>query len=118
MIQIIKIDPVAKPRMTRRDKWAKRPAVLKYRDFCDLLRLHRVRVPEKGATIRFYLPMPKSWGEKKKALLDGYPHQAKPDLDNLIKAVLDAIYEDDSIVWQLAAEKYWGREGRIEIEVK
>lgn len=30
--------PVAKPRMTKRDKWAKRPCVMKYWAWCDLVR--------------------------------------------------------------------------------
>ena len=34
------IIPLGKPRMTQRDKWAKRPAVLRYRAFKDECRLH------------------------------------------------------------------------------
>ncbi len=33
------IDVVGKPRMTQRDKWKKRPCVLRYRAFADELRL-------------------------------------------------------------------------------
>lgn len=32
------IVPVPKPRMTQRDKWQKRPAVMRYRAFCDEVR--------------------------------------------------------------------------------
>lgn len=38
----------------------------------------------------------------------GMPHQQKPDIDNLTKAVLDALLPDDSVVWSLAKlEKRW-----------
>jgi len=44
-------------------------------------------------------------------------HRQKPDLDNLIKSTLDALDKDnDSYVWQIYAEKYWAKEGAIEIE--
>lgn len=77
------ITPVGKPRMTRADKWKQRPPVMRYRMFCDEARLHGIRVPENGAHITFVLPMPKSWSKKKRAAMDGQPHQQKPDLDNL-----------------------------------
>lgn len=35
---ILDIEPVAKPRMTKKDKWAKRPCVMKYRAYKDMLR--------------------------------------------------------------------------------
>ncbi|GAG23977.1 unnamed protein product, partial [marine sediment metagenome] len=34
----VKVTPNTKPRMTKRDKWKKRPCVIKYRKFCDELR--------------------------------------------------------------------------------
>ena len=34
----INIQPVAKPRMTRSDRWKKRPVVLKYWQFKDALK--------------------------------------------------------------------------------
>ena len=34
----IPVTPVSKPRMTQRDKWKKRPCVLRYRAYCDALR--------------------------------------------------------------------------------
>jgi Holliday junction resolvase RusA-like endonuclease len=46
----------------------------------------------------FYMPMPKSWSEKKRQQMLGRPHQQRPDLDNLIKAVKDALCAEDSHV--------------------
>ncbi|MDU3478938.1 MAG: RusA family crossover junction endodeoxyribonuclease [Citrobacter sp.] len=87
------ITPMGKPRMTRADKWKKRPEVLRYRAFCDEVRLQGVELRESGSHVTFILPMPASWSKKKRAELNGKPHQAKPDFDNMMKALMDAIYE-------------------------
>ena len=110
------ITPCPKPRQTRADKWKKRPPVLRYRAFADTCRELGVAVPESGAKVTFILPMPKSWSKKKRAQMDGQPHQQTPDVDNLGKALLDAVYEDDSCVWDIRMIKRWGVEGRIDIE--
>lgn len=112
------ISPVPKPRMTQRDKWEKRPCVMRYRAFKDECRLCGVRVPEGGARVRFSIPMPKSWSKKKKSEMAGLPHQVRPDVDNLLKALLDAVYGDDSVVWDIRVTKIWGYHGRIEITKK
>ena len=76
---------MGKPRMTRADKWKKRPEILRYRAFCDEVRLQGVELPESGSHVTFILPMPASWNKKKRAELNGKPHQAKPDFDNMMK---------------------------------
>lgn len=109
------VTPVAKPRMTRSDRWKQRPAVMKYRAFCDECRLLGVEVPESGAHIVFNMPMPPSWSKKKKAEMLGQPHQQKPDVDNLVKAIFDAAMPDDSVVWDIRMTKVWAEAGAIEI---
>lgn len=117
--KIYSITPVPKPRMTQRDKWAKRPAVMRYRDFADGVRLLNIRVPESGASIVFGLPMPKSWSKKKRLAMDGQPHQQKPDIDNLLKALLDSIYAEDCGVYHIGGMgKYWSKDGYIKIIIK
>lgn len=111
------ITPCSKPRMTQRDRWKKRPSVLKYFAFRDEVKLRGVFVPESDSWIAFVIPMPSSWSEKKKLDMDGKPHQQSPDVDNMIKALLDAIYEDDCAVWQIGCEKRWGRTGKIVVKV-
>lgn len=111
-----KITPVGKPRMTRADKWKKRPEVLRYRAFCDEVRLLGVELPESGSHVTFILPMPSSWSKKKRAELNGRPHQQKPDVDNLTKSLLDALFEDDAHIWDVWVSKLWGETGRIIIE--
>lgn len=114
-------DPTPKPRMTQRDQWKQRPAVLRYRSFCDDARTAARRagftMPAAGAHLAFYVPMPKSWSKKKRAEMNGHPHQQRPDIDNYVKAVLDALCEDDSHIWQLSSEKRWATVGRVEIEI-
>ena len=107
------ITPMGKPRMTRADKWKKRPEVLRYRAFCDRVRLLGVELPEAGAHVTFILPMPPSWSKKKRQAMVGKPHQQKPDKDNLEKALMDAIYADDSHIWDSRVTKLWGEEGQI-----
>ena len=101
--------------MTQRDKWAKRPAVLRYRAFADEVRARGVQVPYFGAIITFGIPMPRSWSSKKKTAMLSAPHQQKPDIDNLLKALLDAVHKDDSGIWQITACKRWAENGFIKI---
>lgn len=113
---IIPLEPVPKPRMTRSDRWKKRTTVVRYFAFCDQLRLlWKEPVPPELA-LRFYITMPKSWSKKKKLDMDGKPHQQRPDIDNLVKAFLDALCEDDSYVYKIHCEKYWSTDGRIEVD--
>ena len=112
---IYKITPVGKPRMTRSDKWKKRPRVLRYWDFKDEVRRLGITIPESGSHIVFTLEMPKSWSRAKKELMDGKPHQTKPDKDNLEKALLDAIFEKDEHIWDSRVTKVWGYEPSIQI---
>ncbi|MCS2154727.1 RusA family crossover junction endodeoxyribonuclease [Scandinavium goeteborgense] len=110
------ITPIGKPRMTARDKWKQRPPVMRYRAFCDEVRLHDIRVPPSDSHIIFIIPMPKSWSQKKRNLMDGQPHQQKPDIDNLTKSLLDALFDDDAHIWDVRTSKIWGETGQIIIE--
>ena len=111
--KVFNITPLGKPRMTRADKWKKRPEVLRYRAFCDEVRLNNVSLPESGYHVIFVLPMPPSWSKKKRSLMDGKPHQQQPDKDNLEKALLDAIFGEDSHIWDGRVTKIWGETGQM-----
>lgn len=120
---VLKGPPMGKPRMTQRDKWQKRPAVLRYRKYCDELRevafaagLDHVKNVY-GLMVTAFCAMPQSWSEAKKRATDGQIHQQKPDWDNIGKAVSDALFEEDSIVAFAAVLKYWCREGQERTEV-
>lgn len=99
--------------MTRADKWKKLPEVLRYRAFCDEVRLQGVELPESGSHVTFILPMPASWNNKKRTEFNGKLHQTKPDFDNMIKALMDAINEDDAHIWDSRVTKLWGEKGQI-----
>lgn len=75
--------------------------------------------------IEFYLQHPKSFTKKKiQAIEDGlFQHTVKPDLDNLTKAVLDALndvaWHDDAQIIDLQVHKaYSTGEGYIKINIK
>jgi hypothetical protein len=40
-------------------------------------------------------------------------HQQKPDVDNMIKALMDALYAEDAHIWDLRVTKLWGESGQI-----
>ena len=111
------VSPVAKPRMTQRDRWKTgreaRPAVKKYRLFCDAIRAHGVTLEPGGQHVLFVFPMPTSWSKAKRATMRWQPHQQRPDVDNLMKALCDALFEDDSVVYDWRITKIWGEVGAI-----
>lgn len=116
-IKFYPIVPVAKPRQTQSDRWKKRPVVMRYRAFCDDLRARNCTFPESGSHVVFHMPMPASWSKKKRSEMLGQPHQQKPDVDNLAKALLDAVLDDDSGVWDMRTTKRWSEIGYIEIRI-
>lgn len=99
--------------MTQVDRWKHRPVVDRYLAFKDECALSRVEVPESGAHVVFVLPMPKSWSKRERERMFGTPHLQTPDVDNLLKGLLDAIYENDSMVWDIRVTKKWGNIGEI-----
>lgn len=109
---LFKITPVPSPRMTRQDVWKKRPCVMKYRAFKDECRLKGADV-KSGDHITFIIPIPKSTSKKQRELLIGRPHMKRPDVDNLCKAILDAIHKEDSHIHDIRISKIWGIEGGI-----
>ena len=122
----VKVIPVPAPRMTRADRWTDveknkgRPAVLRYFKYRDVLskaweeQEGEATFPEQ-VNLKFLMPIPKSWSNKKKKEMLGKPHQQKPDIDNLSKAVMDALAKEDKGVFSLKATKYWAEEGSVEI---
>ena len=116
---IYDICPVTAPRMTSRDKWGtnKRPCVERYHAYRDEVKLKKVKLPVYGSHVIFTLPMPNSWPNKKKAQFDGKPHQLvrSNDVDNLLKALMDSVYANDGMIWDIRCTKIWGYEGQIEI---
>jgi Holliday junction resolvase RusA-like endonuclease len=121
---ICPIRVMGKPRMTQRDKWANRPAVVRYHNFKTRLRSyfdgHMVNLDDvRQLSWVAYIAMPDSWSAKQKKEMSGKPHLQKPDRDNIDKAVLDALFGDDSKIWRGSTEKRWddGNGERLEIKL-
>lgn len=111
------IIPMGAPRMTRADAWRcpPRDCVSRYWAFKDLIKAHNVEL-RNGDGVVFVLPMPASWSKKKKAEMCGQGDKSKPDLDNLLKALMDALFQDDAHICKLSnLEKIWGYTGEIRI---
>ena len=127
MIFIFDGDPVAKPRQTQSDKWKKRAPVEKYRGFADLIRLQlnvqgwqRLEEKPRALQLTFYLTPPKKIEKLcKEAEAAGHliRHYQKPDIDNLIKSVLDALYEEDKTVHTIVARKFYRIKPGIKIQI-
>ncbi len=115
---MLSVTPMGAVRQTKRDKWKKRPVVERYHKFRDDLRFACKSDNfelEDTFEIVFYIPMPKSWSKKKMIKMYDTPHNQKPDIDNLVKAVMDALMTDDKQVWKIKAEKRWSDSGAIMI---
>lgn len=75
--------------------------------------------------IQVYFPIPKSWPKSKRqdALENILRPDKKPDIDNILKVVLDALnriaYEDDKQVVYVSCRKIYGNtEGMLQIRVE
>ena len=112
---------MAKPRMTKSDSWKKRPIVLKYWEYKDDIKnwafLNNFSLGNEIYCV-FHIPMPKSWSLKKKMQMNYQDHQQRPDIDNLLKGLMDALLEEDSHIHTVYARKIWSEQGAIEFYKK
>jgi len=71
------------------------------------------------ADIVFFMPICKSVAEKGRDKLRYTWHPYKPDIDNLIKYILDVcneiVYADDSQISMIHAKKIWYEVGKTEV---
>jgi Holliday junction resolvase RusA-like endonuclease len=108
---------IGKPRMTNRDKFAERECVVKYWQYKERLqaffRKNRLDLDDGVLHFRCEFSFPKSYSKKKRKLLLNKPHQVKPDIDNIAKGIMDSVLKNDSTVWKLSAEKFWGESDKI-----
>jgi Holliday junction resolvase RusA-like endonuclease len=112
---LLEINPFPKPRMTRGSTWS--PAAKRYWAFKDevklLARSKRLVLSGSGDTIVFLLPMPFGWAKSKKNSSLLAPHRSRPDLDNLLKALWDALEIEDKHIYGVTAIKLWSNTGAI-----
>ena len=111
----VETEPMAKPRMTQRDKWNKRPIVRRWNTYKDAIRLlspPNFPMPLFNYWMIFTFKLPKRWDVS----IIGTPHQHTPDKDNLEKGILDIYLPgDDSKVFDGRVTKLWGDTDSIEI---
>lgn len=109
--------PCPAPRQNKNSRFNpdKEKAIARYVAFKQEVKLRKIHIPESNTLIVFYFKMPKSWTKKKKDSLRGKAHQQVPDLDNLLKALLDAVHEQDCRVWDYRARKLWCDRDGIEV---
>jgi Holliday junction resolvase RusA-like endonuclease len=74
--------------------------------------------------IMFFFPIPKSYSKKRREAIRRMTeqHTKKPDIDNCIKSITDALnkfaYDDDSQVVEISARKYYTEEEpRAEVKI-
>lgn len=111
---VFNITPVGKPRMTRQDKWMKRPCVLRFRAYEDEMNRQANEIGfvmnPTALYIEFHFKRPKSFTGIRAQMIT---HKNKPDLDNLIKGVQDIFLKNDSSISEIHAKKIWSDTGKI-----
>jgi len=125
----VKIAPMGAVRMTQRGKWVRTEAqrYLNYKAVIGYEARRVFRNPvDKPIRLKavFTLGVPTSWTAKKTAAAykGEIPPTVKPDADNLLKGLMDALngiaWVDDKQVVEFTARKEYGPEAKITVEVE
>ena len=124
----IPIDPMGAVRTTQRQKFKDERAAryYEYKKALVLFVNHRIHLKEPLSgplkiDVTFYMPIPKSrktsrkdaTGKRKQyPVSHGQSHIAKPDIDNLIKGLFDAlnknVWNDDNQICEVKSKKVYG----------
>ncbi|MFH7534189.1 RusA family crossover junction endodeoxyribonuclease, partial [Acinetobacter baumannii] len=115
----IPVEPMGAVRMTGRGKFVNKNAqrYLAYKDFIKLHAQKQMKGQQlyTGPTVvkvLFSMPIPKSWSKKKQQEAISTVHIKKPDIDNLVKGVFDALnktaWHDDNQVFMVIGAKVYG----------
>lgn len=134
MKYIIPIEPKpqSRPRFTRQGRTYELKEMTDWkRAFSQSLRSNRPKMIEKGPVtllVTFYVFPPQSISKIKtkrqrtNETLEKMYVEKRPDLDNYIKAVLDAsngiLFKDDGQIAVLSAQKLYSLNSRIELEIE
>lgn len=135
----IPIEPMGAVRTTQRQKFVDERAAryYEYKQALAMMVMSRIpmREPLRGPIklmVTFYMPIPKNGkasrmdpatGKRKQYPVEhGQPHIAKPDNDNLIKGVCDAlnknIWADDNQIFAIESRKLYGNMPGIELSLQ
>lgn len=106
----IKARAKARPRVTSRGTYMP-PEYMQYkRDLLKLADAQDYELKPPKLNIRFHFAVPKSAKNR-----IGKLHDQKPDLDNLVGGVMDALMHLDHEIAIIEASKWWSDEDYIEI---
>lgn len=129
-IEIKHIEPMGAVRMTGRGKYVKDNAkrYLEYKKVIYFEVLQQLKHKYNpidaaiGVNIVFKMPIPSSWSEKKKQEHMDKLHTKKPDIDNLVKGLFDAVngllWVDDNRVANMMVSKVYSDNPGIEMTVE
>jgi Holliday junction resolvase RusA-like endonuclease len=102
---------MGKPRMTRRDRWKKRPLIRNYFSWCDMVRLTMESWPNPEEVYRVEIEThttpPTRFGPGQKRAMYGTLKRTPPDPDNVAKAFLDTWWKNDAGVGDLVVRRRW-----------
>ncbi len=123
------VTPMGAVRMTQRGKYINAAAqrYLAYKSHIQLLAKQQLKgdfFPSGPleARITFFMPIPKSWSKKKKEDAVFSYHTKKPDADNLVKGVFDAlnkiVWQDDNQIAKVTALKIYSEKTGIEVSIR
>ena len=113
----IPVQPMSAPRLThQRRHTARAKRYYAYKKTLKMFCKVNSFVLSEKVKITFYMQIPKSITKKEKAKRLGNPHTQRPDLDNLVKGVWDALAEEDGYIHTLQCSKLWSKTGKIVIE--
>lgn len=123
IINVDKHMAAPRPRFQITGRYVRAYMPKRYTDFKVLVRdqlpFERLETPLK-VEIEFHFPLLQSWSRKMKQDMIGKYKVKKPDLDNLLKTVLDAgnewLWNDDSQIVELRTFKRFSEEPRIIIK--
>ena len=123
-----------RPRARQRGKFVQIYTPRKTQHFEDVIALEYCKQYPSGMAFpdeaielecEFVFEMPKSWSEKKKAQMNGKGclSRKKPDIDNCMKSVMDALngiaYTDDSQFTETGrCRKVWGEKEGVIIQIR
>lgn len=110
---------IGKPTMTRADKWKGRDCVKGYFAFCDMARAFARRVPaaETIESVRIVANYRPTGSKRRAASMIGTRKRTKPDGDNIIKALSDALWKDDHKLGGVSCDRYWADRDETIIEI-
>ena len=49
--------------------------------------------------------------------MNGKPHQSRPDVDNLMKGLMDCLFQEDAHIHTIYAKKVWSEIGYMEFDL-